>query len=91
MSEPKLKNTLADLRNHLFETLEELRDPASRMDLSRARAICDVSGRIIDSARVEVDMVRAIGASEPASKRFFSLQEESRELPARVVSRIEGK
>ena len=91
MNEPKLKNTLADLRNHLFETLEELRDPASRMDTARARAICDVSGRIIDSAKVEVEMVRAIGASEPASKRFFSLQEESRELPARVVGRIEGK
>lgn len=91
MSEPKLKNTLADLRNHLFETLEELRDPASRMDTARARAICDVSGRIIDSAKVEVDMIRAIGASEPASKRFFSLQEESRELPDRVVGRIAEK
>ena len=91
MNEPKTKNTLADLRNHLFATLEDLRDRDSGMDVARARAICDVSGRIIDSAKVEVEMVRAIGASEPASKRFFSLPEESRELPARVVGRIEGK
>jgi hypothetical protein len=91
MNEPKTKNTLADLRNHLFATLEALQDHDSGMDTARARAICDVSGRIIDSAKVEVEMVRAIGASKPASPRFFSFQEESRELPALVVGRIEGK
>lgn len=91
MSEHRTKNTLADLRNHLFATLEDLRDRDSGMDVARAREICNVSGKIIDSAKVEVEMVRAIGASEPASKRFFAFPEESRQLPPHVVGQIEGK
>ncbi len=89
--QPQTKNTLKDLRDHLFATLEDLRDRDSGMDPARARAICDVSGRIIDSAKVEVEMVRAIGGSKPASDRFFGLPDESRELPARVVGRIAEK
>lgn len=56
------KNKLEDLRNHLFETLEALKDDDKPMDLDRARRIVDVAEAIIDSGRVEIEMIRATDA-----------------------------
>lgn len=55
-----MKNKISDLRDHLFETLEALKDKDAPMDVERARAVSEVAGKIIDSARVEVDMVKAL-------------------------------
>lgn len=55
------KNKIEDLRNHLFETLEALKDPEKPMDIDRARAIADVAKEIIQSAKVEVDYLRVSG------------------------------
>ena len=56
-----MKNKIDDLRNHLFETLEALKDEDKPMELDRARAIADVSKVIVDSAKVEVDFLRVTG------------------------------
>lgn len=56
-----MKNKIEDLRNHLFETLEALKDKEEPMDLDRARAIADVSRVIVDSAKVEVDFLKVTG------------------------------
>lgn len=55
-----MKNGIQDLRNHLFETIESLKDKDKPMDVDRARAVSEVAGKIIDTARVEVDMVKAL-------------------------------
>jgi hypothetical protein len=55
------KNKIEDLRNHLFEALEQLKDPEKPMDIERAKAISDVAKRVIDSAKVEVDYLRVTG------------------------------
>lgn len=73
------KNKIADLRDHLFETIEALKDPDKPMDIERARAISDVAQTIINTAKVEVDMAKAIGGL-PES-HFLQIKEESRELP----------
>lgn len=78
------KNKLTDLRNHLFETLEKLKDDENPMDLARAKAICEVSQTIINTAKVEVDMVRAVDGSRLGTT-FFTLEEESRELPRKFL------
>ena len=75
------KNKIDDLRNHLFAALEGLSDPDNPMDVARAHAICEVSQAIINTAKVEVDLVRAVGASKPGSAFFGPIIEESRELP----------
>jgi hypothetical protein len=75
------KNRINDLRDHLFETIEALKDPDNPMDIERAKAICGAAQTIINSAKVEVDMVKAIGGSAPGSG-FLLVPEESRELPA---------
>lgn len=56
------KNKIDDLRNHLFETLEALKDEDNPMELDRARAVADVARVIVDSARVEVDFLKVTGS-----------------------------
>jgi hypothetical protein len=60
-----MKNRIGDLRNHLFETIEALKDPDNPMDIERAGAIKDVGQAIINSAKVEVDFLRATGEVQP--------------------------
>lgn len=58
------KNRMDDLRNHLFETLEALKDKDSPMDLDRAKAVADVARVLVDTAKVEVDFLRVTGAAK---------------------------
>ena len=58
-----MKNKIEDLRNHLFATLEALADDEKPMDLDRARAISDVAQTIINSAKVEVEFMKQVGAT----------------------------
>lgn len=56
-----MKNTIDDLRNHLFETLEAIRDKDEPLDLDRAKAVANLSGRIIDTAKVELKFMELTG------------------------------
>ena len=49
------------LRDHLMQTLAALRDRENPMEPDRARAIGQVASVLIDSARVEVDYIKATG------------------------------
>lgn len=66
------KNTMTDLRNHLFETLEALKDEEKPMDLERARAVVGVAQVLVDTAKVEVQFLNAIDSSE--ATEFFDMQ-----------------
>lgn len=59
-----MKNKINDLRNHLFATLEALQDPEKPMDIERAKAVADVAQVVINSAKVEVDMLKVTGAAK---------------------------
>lgn len=54
-----MKNKLSDLRNHLFETIERLKDGDKTMPLEKAKGIAEVAQVIINSAKVEVDYLKA--------------------------------
>lgn len=56
------KNKITDLRDHLFETLEALRDEDKPMDIDRAKAIADVARVLVDTAKVEVQFLNATGS-----------------------------
>ncbi len=75
-----MKNKIDDLRNHLFETLEALKDKEEPMELDRARAIADVSRVIVDTAKVEVDFLKVTGALR--STDFLPAESERPKLPA---------
>lgn len=81
------KNKINDLRDHLFEVLEALKDPEKPMELERAKAISEVAQTIINSAKVEVEMCKAVGSFSPGTK-FFELEAESRTLPTIMPRQI---
>ena len=54
-------NTINDLRSALFETLQAVK--TEKMDIDRAKSICDISQTIINTAKVEADFARATGAA----------------------------
>lgn len=54
--------TLDDLREQLFETLKDLRAKDKPMEVERAKAISEVAQTFINSAKAEVDYVKATGA-----------------------------
>lgn len=53
---------ITDLRQHLMDTLASLRDRTNPMEPDRARAIAQVAGVLVETARVEVDYIKATGA-----------------------------
>jgi len=54
-------NDINELREHLFATLRGLRDKDNPMEIDRARAVSQVAATLVDSARVEVEMLRVTG------------------------------
>ena len=58
-----MKNTLGDLNNHLFATLERLNDEDLHgeklvEEIQRARTIANVSRQIIDTGRLALDALK---------------------------------
>ena len=54
------KNKISDLRDHLFETLEALKDQEKPMEIERAKAISQVAQTIIDTAKAEIELLKVI-------------------------------
>jgi hypothetical protein len=52
---------ISTLRSTLLDTLADLRNRNNPMEPDRARAIAEVSKVIVDSARVEVEYLKATG------------------------------
>lgn len=65
------KNKIEDLRNHLFETLEKLTDPDAKVDMERVKSIAEISQVIVNSAKLEVDYMRAIGKKQKIETGFI--------------------
>lgn len=66
------KNTMTDLRNHLFEVMEQLKDEEKPMDIERAKAVIGVAQVLVDTAKVEVQFLNAIDSSD--ATEFFDMQ-----------------
>lgn len=61
-------NTITGLRAELFATLRGLR--TGKIDVEKARAVSEVAQTIINSAKVEVEHAKAVGATAPS--RFLT-------------------
>lgn len=79
-----MKTGITDLREHLFATLEALRDDEKPMDLARAKAIAEVAQTIINTAKVEVEFINATGADGSG----FIPDGKTRGLPAPTGPRL---
>jgi hypothetical protein len=84
------KNKISDLRDHLFETIEALKDKDKPMDLERARTISAVAQTIINSAKIEVDLIKAIDGAVPSTMAFFNLHpDDGIQKPRRRLAALE--
>ena len=68
-----MSHNIDDLRNHLFAALDSLADEKKPMEIERARAIADVARVIVDSAKAEIQLLNATGATRAATA-FIPLQ-----------------
>jgi hypothetical protein len=50
-----------ELRQHLLDTLKDLRNREQPMEPDRARAVAQVASVLVDTAKVEVDYLKATG------------------------------
>jgi len=64
-----MKNKMTDLRNHLFEVIEGLRDKDAPMDIARARAVSNAAQAILLSAKLEIEFIKTTGDRETGN--FF--------------------
>lgn len=53
------KNKMTDLRDHLFDTIERLKDPEKEtpMDIDTAKTINDLAQTLVSSAKVEATLM----------------------------------
>lgn len=82
-----MKNKMTDLRNHLFEMLENLKDPDAKVDLDRMKAGVEVAKVLVDSAKVEVAFITVTGRTEGSD--FIDVPKTD-PLPPSNVKRIGG-
>ena len=80
------KNKMSDLRDHLFEAMERLKDAGENSlllerELKRAKAVSEVAQTIINSAKVEVEYLEVTGALEASE----FLKPPERALPQNVT------
>jgi len=57
-----MSKSIADLREALFATLQGVKD--GTIDVEKARAVNELGKTLVDSAKVEVDYLRATGGGE---------------------------
>lgn len=72
------RNHIDTVRDHLLETLTSLRDRQNPMDVDRARAIAEVATVLVNSAKVEVEYLKA---TNQASTPFLEVPPDRQFLP----------
>jgi hypothetical protein len=75
-----MKNKITHLRNHLFETIEALKDPDHPMEVQRAKAIYETARTIIESGKLELQFIELVGKGEDSP--FFEQPQLAQSAPA---------
>lgn len=69
---------MSDLRDHLFKTLEGLRDKSIEVD--RAEAVASVASVVIESAKTELKFMELVGRD--VDSNFFPPKPSKLQLPS---------
>ena len=68
-----MKNTMTDLRDHLFGTLESLRNPENDAEYQRAKesakSIVAIGNVLVNAAKTELDYIKLSG--QDVQVKFF--------------------
>lgn len=78
------KNKLSDLRDHLFMQLERLNDETldktdMELEIKKAKSMADIGNSIINTAKTEIDFIKATKQLSTESDFFREIQ--PRQLP----------
>lgn len=76
-----------ELRKHLMDTLADLRNKDNPMEPDRARAVAQVAGVLVDTAKVEIDYLKATGQHQSA---FLESPEETPRLTTETTGLSSG-
>lgn len=74
-----MPNDIQELRQHLFDTIKAVTRKDDPLPVDRAKVVADLSQTIINSARVEVDLIAALGRDNVVPSGFLP---SSKALPA---------
>jgi len=74
---------ISQLQQHLLDTLKDLRDRTHPMEPDRARAVAQVAGVLVDSARVMVEFAKVTGNYDA---NFVAPQIDEDEAPRLTVT-----
>ena len=77
-----MSHDISELRRHLFATLAGVKDGS--IDLDKARAVNELGKTLVDTAKVEVDYLRATGGGESA---FLDTAIGNENLPEGITGR----
>jgi hypothetical protein len=74
------RNKISDLRDHLFASLERIDDDSLtpeqiKAEVDKAKAVAQIGSVIINSAKVEIDFIKATGRIDSASEIFKSVDQ----------------
>jgi len=69
------KNKISDLRDHMFAALERLSDETLKpeeqeLEIRKAKEIAAIGNTIINSAKAEIDFIKATGKIDSGSELF---------------------
>ena len=72
------RNKISDLRDHMFAALERLNDESLsneqiKEEVDKAKAISSIGSVIINSAKLEVDYLKATGRIDSDSEIFKNI------------------
>jgi hypothetical protein len=90
-------NDISALRAHLFAAIEGIKNKT--LSIEEAKTISDISQTVINSAKVEVEYIRATGATDAVSSFLPALEAPNTEqtstgtitrLPGKTVHRMRG-
>lgn len=73
MSNSPTNDDIVALRTHLFDSIKRLAKNVTPEEIERAKAIADTAQVIVNTAKVEVDFIRATG--NPGGSNFIPLAE----------------
>lgn len=86
------KNSINDLRNHLFELIEDLKDDDKQVDLNRARMVVEVSKTIIETAKVEVKALELLGGTPTSGFLELENHPQPKQLPGpQPIRKVSGE
>jgi hypothetical protein len=73
-----MKNTIQDLRDHLFASLEHALDEESSISLDRLEASAKIGQVIVNSAKLELQFIKMAEKNDRLQAKFFT--EEQKKL-----------